>query len=100
MRFYHRTSTEAAQAILREGFRDTTGTYMTDEEFTGVWVSERPLDCNEGAWGDVVLQIELEATAEELADFEWVEEGKPHREWLVPASLLNGRGKITVEEAD
>jgi len=26
-----------------------------------------------------------------LATFEWVEEGKPYREWLVPAALLNDR---------
>jgi hypothetical protein len=24
-----------------------------------------------------------------LAAFEWVEEGKPYREWLVPAAVLN-----------
>jgi hypothetical protein len=26
-----------------------------------------------------------------LSEFEWIEEGKGHREWLVPAELLNAK---------
>jgi hypothetical protein len=48
MRFYHSTTTVAAEQILREGFRDGTGRYLTDHEFSGVWLSNFALDCSEG----------------------------------------------------
>ena len=82
---YHRTFHSAE--ILRGGFRDTTGTYMTDREFTGVWISDGPLDCNEGANGDVLLVLDI--PEEIFREYEWVEEGKLYREALVPAVILN-----------
>ena len=98
---YHRTSAESADLILRDGLQDARDKYMTDREFEGVWISDRPLDANEGVWGDVLLRIDLSGlTADDLADFEWVEDGKPHREWLVPADLLNRSGKVIVAEND
>jgi hypothetical protein len=42
---------------------------------------------NEGAAGDSV--IVLEAPEDELAAHEWIEAGKPYREFLVPAEQLN-----------
>jgi len=65
---------------------------MTTHEHTGVWLSNVPLDVNEGARGDTLLQVEL--PVETINDYEWIEEGKPYREWLVPARLINqiGRG--------
>ena len=45
---YH--TTDAAAGILRDGFRDATGSYMlVDIELTGVWLGE--MDVNEGAKG-------------------------------------------------
>ena len=82
---YHRTF--HAAEILREGFRDTTGTYLTDREFTGVWVSDRPLDRNGGANGDALLVLDI--PEEIFREYEWVEEGKLYREALVPAVILN-----------
>ncbi len=60
---------------------------MTDQEFTGVWVSDCPLDINEGARGDVVLTLDVPIDVFER--YEWIEEGKPYRESLIPASVLN-----------
>jgi hypothetical protein len=40
--FYHRTTDECAKLILREGFRDGTGYYLTTRTHTGVWLSKRP----------------------------------------------------------
>ncbi|MFQ5430437.1 MAG: hypothetical protein ACE5E1_09030 [Phycisphaerae bacterium] len=54
MIFYHRT--DASAEILINGFRDGEGTYMTEIIHRGVWLSDRPLDANEGAYGDAVLQ--------------------------------------------
>jgi len=85
VRVYHRTS--AADQILAGGFRDAEGNYLTPNTYSGVWVGDCPLDENEGAVGDRVLAIEVPEEA--IADFEWVEELKGYREWLVPAEVLN-----------
>ena len=85
MKAYHRTF--HAAEILREGFRDTTGTYLTDREFTGVWVSDRPLNIDPGGDGDVILILDI--PDEIFVEYEWVEEGKLYREALVPAAILN-----------
>jgi hypothetical protein len=94
MRCYHRTSTEAAAAILAEGFRDAEGYYMTGNLYRGVWVSAEPLNESEGATGDALLST---AVPEDVfAEYEWVEDGKPYREALIPADVLNGHGPLTV----
>jgi len=84
---YHRTAAESAKAILRDGFKDATGYYLTDREHAGVWLSDRPLDANEDVNADTLLEVLIDPDS--LADYEWVEEGKPYREWLVPAVILN-----------
>jgi hypothetical protein len=56
-RLFHVTTANAAIAILREGFRDGSGGYGTAEKFSGVWLSDSPLDVNEGAEGDTVLVV-------------------------------------------
>ena len=96
--FLHRTTRDAATRILRDGFRDTTGRYLTDREWSGVWVSDRPLDSNEGANGEVLLQIEI--AEDRLAEFEWIEEGKSYREWLVPAAVLNAAGTVKISDVE
>jgi hypothetical protein len=90
MRCYHRTA--KADAMLADGFKDGTGKYLTGgaEEFSGVWFSNVPLDCNDGAEGDVVLVVNLPARI--FAKFEWVEDGKRHRESLIPATIVNRYG--------
>jgi hypothetical protein len=100
MILYHRTSATAAERILCDGFRDGVGPYLTPEEHSGVWLSNVPLDCNEGADGDTLLRVELPEQA--IADFEWIEDGKPYREWLVPARLINEKasGLCVVNEDD
>lgn len=85
MILYHRTY--AATAILAAGFRDAEGNYLTLNVYSGVWVSDCPLGENEGAAGDRVLAVDVPETA--IADFEWIEELKGYREWLVPADVLN-----------
>jgi hypothetical protein len=86
--FYHRTSAAVAATILREGFRDGTGNYLTDRKWSGVWLASEPLDENEGAFGDTLLEVQVRGTSETLARYEWIEEGKGYREWLIPAAIL------------
>jgi len=91
--YYHRTSRENARSILRNGFRDGKGRYLTAKIWKGVWVSNRPLDSNERAEGDALLEIRVPES--EVTPFEWAEEEKPYREFLVPARVLNEKA-ITV----
>jgi hypothetical protein len=85
VRFYRRTF--YAETIRAEGFRDGEGSYLTASRHRGVWVADRVLDENEGAVGDVILVLEIPDSVAE--PFEWVEEGKPYREFLIPAATLN-----------
>jgi hypothetical protein len=97
---FHRTTTEAAVLILGQGFRDGRGRYLTTQEWTGVWVSDVPLDNNEGATGEALLRIALTLDESEIAHYEWIEEGKGYREWLIPAALLNEHGSVCLIEDD
>jgi hypothetical protein len=100
MHVYHRTTETAAAAILQRGFRDHTRPAGIGELVTGVWVSNRPLSGNEGAKGDTLLTLDLPDDIFE--DYEWVEEGKPYRESLLPAALLNQYGppRLVSEEEE
>jgi hypothetical protein len=100
MTLYHRTTLDIARKIIAEGFRDATGYYLTCNLHAGVWVSNVPLDANEGACGNALMRIELAKEEREIGSFEWIEDGKGYREWLMPASLLNEFGKIEIEEID
>lgn len=93
---FHRSPMGAA--IAATGFRDAEGCYMTSEVWRGVWLSDNPLDENEGAKGADLLAVDIPLEA--IADYEWVEEGKSYREWLVPAEVVNGypRRLLTADE--
>jgi len=100
MKLYHRTVDQAAAAILDQGFRDATGGYMTTHDHAGVWLSDMPLDANEGAVGDVLLEVILDVGDDVLGRYEWVEEGKRYREFLVPAVVVNRHGTVRVVDGD
>lgn len=100
MRLFHSTTAVAAASILTVGFRDTTFTYLTGRLWTGVWLSDRPLDGNEGAAIGALLAVDLDLADDELAEFEWVEDGKPYREWLVPAEVINRRAAISLADEE
>ncbi|MGA7666059.1 MAG: hypothetical protein WBW13_14640 [Pseudolabrys sp.] len=87
---FHRTTKDAAAKILQGGFRDITGRYLTDREWSDVWVSDRPLNNSEGASGEALLQIDI---AEDLLTaFEWVGEGKLFRERQPSSTTLAPSG--------
>jgi hypothetical protein len=96
LKLYRRVTPEEAQRTLQIGFRDQRHNYGTDREWAGVWVSQEPLDANEGTAlaATALLEIELALPESAIADYEWVEDAKPHREWLVPAELLNAHAKV------
>ena len=100
MILYHRTTEKAAASILAEGFKDGDGTYLTSQRWSGVWLSDQPLDINEGAGGNMLLRIDFGGNASELDFYEWVEEGKPYREWLVPAVWVNQQCAVQMEDSE
>ena len=88
MKLYHRTY--AAEAILRDGFHDSKADFLTLEVNPGVWVTDRPLDEQNGALGNVVLTVSGVPEAE-IAQFEWVRSRHPppYRQFVIPADILN-----------
>jgi hypothetical protein len=89
---YH--TTDAAEAILREGFRDAEGWYMfATLTLRGVFLSAMPADVNDGATGDDVLEVTFPDDVD-LGDHAIVEEGQPPWEWCVPAELINRRATV------
>jgi hypothetical protein len=80
VRLFHRTA--HGEDATRDGFKDGTGFYLTSDLHTGVWLSDRPLDVNEGAEGDDLVVVEI--AEDDIAGFEWVSEPSfGYREWLV-----------------
>jgi hypothetical protein len=61
-------------------------------------VSDCPLDINEGAKGDVVLMLNVPVDIFER--YEWIEQGKPYRESLIPAAILNALGMPRIVSVD
>ena len=94
---YHRTRADIAKSIVATGFQDGHGYFMTNIHHGGVWFSDRPLDSNEGAFGDTLICVRVDER--EIERFEWIEEGKPYREWLIPARIVNALGPITIHGA-
>ena len=91
MLLYHRTS--AAAAILRDGFRDGEGQYLTDATHRGVWLSTFPLSTHEGAGGNQVLEVDFPDALATEHEFPDQDTEKTYREFLVPADVLNGQGR-------
>jgi hypothetical protein len=86
---YHRTTAAAARSIIESGFKNSSGYFLSNRTWTGVWLSSIPVDSEHGAEGDALLMVKLEVDEHELARWEWAAEGRSYREWLIPASLIN-----------
>jgi len=99
MLLYHRTNRSNAVKILANGFKDGTGTYLTQHTFSGVWLSSEPLDENEGASGNRLLEITVKLSQKKIKQYEFIEKGKPYREYLIPAAVLNRCANIRVIES-
>lgn len=64
-----------------------------------MFLSDVPVDGNEGATGDELLEVLL-PDGTDLSEYEIVEDGKPWREWCVPAALLNRAATVRVAPDD
>ena len=91
---FHITGNANAEAILVNGFHDTMGYHNAGQEWTGVWVSSEPFDGQYQNDANTLFAVEIPEDA--ISEFEWVEEAKTIREWLIPAALLNSYGPPVV----
>jgi hypothetical protein len=92
-RLYHVTSKETAAKILAEGFRDGESAQPL---FTGVSLSNTPLDGNEGAYGDTLLIVQFRVDLRRLSRFVVIEEGKNCPEWVMPATYIARHATTTI----
>jgi hypothetical protein len=44
----------------------------------------------------ILMEIVTDLTEQELRNYEWVEDGTGFREFLIPASVINARGKVRI----
>src|SRR4051794_1128091 len=99
MRYFH--TTDAAEAILREGFRPGEGRYgLAGATLRGVFLADQPVNVNEGATGDQVLAVDLSVP---IDHYELVTANAPEggcREWCVPADLINANGTVALLSED
>jgi hypothetical protein len=77
--------------------KDDSFAFSTTREVAG-----EPLDENEGAHGDVMLELDIPDQL--FVEYEWVEEQKTYREALIPAAALNEHlataRRLTQDEED
>jgi hypothetical protein len=97
VRLFHTTTNAAAAAILREGFRDPPLRMIGGEPISGVFLSDSPVGCNEGAKEDPdcdgpILVVDFPEA--EITEYEIVCEagGSSFSEWCIPAALVNRYG--------
>jgi hypothetical protein len=94
MKLYHPTM--HATEILRDGFGETSGAYLTETDHSGVWLFDRPPDDYMGGDnGDVLLELDIPESV--VAPFEW-DTGLPLREFLMPAALVNLYGPPRISD--
>jgi hypothetical protein len=94
MKVYHPTI--HAAEILRDGFGERSGTYLTPTDYSGVWVFDRPVDRSIGGGPDAEMLV-LEIPDSVVEPFE-TGGSLPYRQFLVPAALLNLYGPARLEE--
>ena len=95
---YHRTTPDAAVAILAYGFSDDLGVSVNNRRLPGVWVSDKPHAPPEDLPEEVtLLAVDFEGDLDELKGSEWAVP-EAYREWLLPAAFVNARCHVRVVE--
>jgi hypothetical protein len=93
-------TTAAAEAILRDGFRDAAGSHgFAMRGPCGVFLSDTPATWQEGANGHQVLSVVL-AEEFDLSRYAIGESSRAVAEWLIPACLLNELARVRLLSHD
>ncbi|MCZ6857392.1 MAG: hypothetical protein O7F70_05290 [Gemmatimonadetes bacterium] len=95
---YHRTTADAAVAILAYGFRDDLSVSVDPRGLPGVWVSDKPHKPPEDLPDEgTLLAVDFAGGLDELQGTEWAVP-EPYRQWLLPAAFVNARCRVRMVE--
>lgn len=87
---------------MREDSATVLAHTATHRTFAGVWLSADPLEAGQGGVcsGDdtVLLEVDIDLSESDLSRYEWVEEGKKYREFLIPDSIVNSRSRTRISD--
>ncbi len=103
---YHRTSILDARTVVKDGFENQKWRFEHEEgdrevkKALGVWLSNRPLEGDEGPPGDAVLEVEMDASEESLELFQVEGVLWDARLWIVPAEVVNARSTVRILKVD
>jgi hypothetical protein len=53
-----------------------------------------------GGGGTIVLTVLFRTDESDLGQFEWIEDGKEYREWLIPAAYVNANARVMQHTVD
>jgi len=95
VKLYHPTM--HATEILRDGFGEDSGTYLTETDHSGVWLFDRLVDHKLGG-GEAAVLLEIEVPEDVASPFLWAVD-LPYRQFLMPAAILNRFGPPRVADA-
>ena len=85
---YHVTDAAAAEAIVRDGFRDGKASLGVAPTWPlGVLVNDEPLSVYDGASGDEVVEVLVPDSTP--LDFERLDDAEGYHEWRLSAHVLN-----------
>jgi|SRR6185295_5763898 len=92
---FHRTYRDAAEAILRNGFRDGEGQPTADRGVRGVWLSDVPWEGIAADENDALLRVTFACGDDDLASFEWANDPPIGcREWLIPSAFIKKSARV------
>jgi hypothetical protein len=104
---YHRTSIGDGRSIVKHGFEDREWDFGLTEPETGeprtlkgVWLSDRPLEHEEGVAGDAQLEVTLYLSEEELRPYRIEGVVWDSRLWVVPADFVNSNSSVRILHVD
>lgn len=106
MLLFHRTSVSQARAIVKAGFEDEKWNFEADNvtgetvKAIGVWLTDRPLDPEEGPPGAAVLEITLPLPEAALAPFQVHGALADAQLWIIPARVANQHTGIRLHGVD
>ncbi|MFQ6047495.1 MAG: hypothetical protein ACE5PT_14245 [Gemmatimonadales bacterium] len=107
MLLYHKTTIGRARDILTNGFEDEKWRFEERDariekqlKVLGVWLTDRPLEDEEGPQGDAVIEVDLALDQEMLAAYELEGMLEGARLWVAPAQLVNAHANARILHVD
>ena len=87
-RLFLHTTPPSAERILRLGFSNEVDRNAAGSDYSGVRLTDNPAGVTR-AGADTLLAVDLNLGLDQLDQFDWRIVGGMHREWLIPADIVN-----------